>query len=259
MASNTKFRRQPMPSSRSVNPDIKSDAEKNMASQLKAVYTLERRLWEEAIGKTSSSSYRPHPKYDGKDVRCSIEDRKTKLVNVWLRVVQSLLPYDIHPVIYVRVIFRSLTGSSQAAPFPDQLDSQKWIKFFHENSALIKGTISSDFDRQCDYSKNALLRYQQSLGYDLKSAVYYLISDDQAPLSGLYRYCLAVSMLREPNKSLVDDVSLFQGVAKRLAETAALQYTCFPGEYDAEWKNFIPPDFSRNARRIYSGMLSRCV
>ncbi len=66
-------------------------------------------------------------------------------------------------------------------------------------------------------------------------------------------------MLREPNKSLVDDVSLFQGVAKRLAETAALQYTCFPGEYDAEWKNFIPPEFSRNARRIYSGMLSRCV
>ena len=123
----------------------------------------------------------------------------------------------------------------------------------------IAGNIDADLNRQCEYSKNALLRYQQVLGYDLKSAMYYLLSDGTAPLSALYRYCLAISMLREPNVSLVDDVSLFQRVTKRLEESAVLQYTCFPGEYDSRWNDFIPAKFSQDARRIYSGMLSRCV
>ncbi len=259
MNKQAKFRKQLVPSSRAVNPDVELEAQEKMAQQVKAVYTLERRLWEENIGKSTKSNYKPHPKYEGKEVTFSIEDRKTKSSNEWLKAVKVLLPNDIHPVIYVRVIFRSLRGGSQAPPYPGQLVNQNWIKFFHEKSTAIKEDVHADFTRQCDYSKNTLLRYQQSLGYDLKSAMYYLINDEQAPLSGLYRYCLAVSMLREPNKSLVDDVSLFQGVAKRHLKTAALQYTCFPGEYDSAWKNFIPEEFSKSARQIYSGMISRCV
>ena len=259
MSKQANFRRQLMPSSRAVNPDVELEAHNKMAEQVKAVYTLERRLWEENIGKSKKSNYKPHPKYEGKEVKFSIEDRKAKLVNEWLNVVEVLLPNDIHPVIYVRVIFRSLRGGSQAPPYPNQLVNQKWVKFFHEKSTAIKEGVDADFQRQCDYSKNTLLRYQRSLGYDLKSAMYYLISDEQAPISGLYRYCLAVSMLREPNKSLVDDVSLFKSVAKRHLKTAALQYTCFPGEYDTVWKSFIPKKFSRSARQIYSGMISRCV
>ena len=253
------YRKQPMPTGCSTNPDQKKNQDALLARQIKAAYTLERRLWEERIGKTKRSNYTPHPKYEGKEVRATIEDRKQASKNVWLSVVQTLLPASIHPVVYVRVIVRALEGGSQAPPFPNNLVDEKWLKFFHRQSSEIAGNIDADLNRQCEYSKNALLRYQQVLGYDLKSAMYYLLSDGTAPLSALYRYCLAISMLRAPNVSLVDDVSLFQRVAKRLEESAVLQYTCFPGEYDSRWNDFIPAKFSQDARRIYSGMLSRCV
>jgi hypothetical protein len=75
----------------------------------------------------------------------------------------------------------------------------------------------------------------------------------------LYRYCLAVSMLREPNVSKIDNASLFTRVAKRIEREAVLQYTCFPGEYGEVWEEFLPPNFSEDAERIYGGMLLVCL
>jgi len=261
MLTMTKYRRQPVPGNRAT--PIKDAAsgsaeERDMCEQLKTTYTLERRLFEARLGKSMKHPYLPHPRYEGKVTEVTIEDKKRRIKNTWLDIVKVLRPAHVHPCLYVRVIFRGIAGTVMSAPYPDQLVSKKWLKFFHEQSELLIEEIPKEFERQCKFSRSYLLRYQQSLGYDLQSAVYYLLTDKLAPLTSLYRYCLAVSMLREPNISKIDNKSLFTRVASRIEREAVIQYTCFSREYDERWGDFLPSNFAEDADRIYCDMLSVC-
>ena len=261
MLTMTRYRKQPMPGDRAVPiVDTASGSvdERDLCSQLKITYTLERRLYEERLGKSQNRLYSPHPRYEGKVSEVTIEDSKRRVKNTWLDIVRVLSSAHVHPCLYVRVIFRGLVGTAMAPPYPDQLVSKRWLKFFHEQSKLLIGEIPHQFERQCKFSRSYLLRYQQALGYDFQSAVYYLLTDKLAPLTSLYRYCLAVSMLREPNLSKIDNESLFSQVANRIEREAVIQYTCFSREYEKQWGNFLPTNFSAEAERIYRGMLSVC-
>lgn len=259
----TSYRKQPMPGVGAIpirDASSGSAEERELCEQLKTTYTLERRLYEAKLGKTDKRLYSAHPRYEGKvtdDV--TVEDRRRKVKNTWLSIVQTLRPSRVHPCLYVRVIFRGIAGTVMAPPYPDQLTSKKWMKFFHEQSKTLVAELPEEFRRQCKFSRSYLLRYQQALGYDFQSAVYYLLTDKLAPLSSLYRYCMAVSMLREPNASKVQNVQLFIRVAKRIEREAVIQYTCFPGEYGEAWGDLLPPDFKEEAERIYDGMLSVCL
>ena len=256
------YRKQPTPGARAVPiEDVASGsaAERDLCEQLKATYTLERRLYEAKLGKVNKRPYSPHPRYEGKVTEVTIEDRRGKVKNTWLDIVRVLYPSQIHPCLYVRVIFRGIAGTVMSPPYPDQLVSKKWLKFFREQSELLATEIPSQFERQCKFSRSYLLRYQQALGYDFQSAVYYLLTDKLAPLSSLYRYCLATSMLREPNLSKIENSALFTRVANRNESEAVIQYTCFSSDYDSCWGEFLPTAFSKEAERIYRGMLSVCI
>ena len=261
MLTMTRYRKQPMPGERAVPiEDAASGSadERDLCSQLKTTYTLERRLYEERLGKPQNRLYSPHPRYEGKVTEVTIEDRKRRVKNTWLDITRVLSSAHVHPCLYVRVIFRGLVGTVMAPPYPDQLVSKRWLKFFHEQSALLIEEIPHQLERQCKFSRSYLLRYQQALGYDFQSAVYYLLTDKLAPLTSLYRYCLAVSMLREPNLSKIDNELLFSQVANRIEREAVIQYTCFSREYEKQWGDFLPTNFSEEAERIYRGMLSVC-
>ena len=257
------YRKQPMPGDGAAPiKDVSSGSaeERDLCQQLKTTYTLERRLYEARLGKSDKRPYRAHPRYDGKVIDgVTVEDSKRRIKNTWLSIVQTLRPSRVHPCLYVRVIFQGIAGTVMAPPYPDQLVSKKWMKFFHEQSENLVGTLPEDFRRQCKFSRSYLLRYQQALGYDFQSAVYYLLTDKLAPLSPLYRYCMAVSMLREPNAAKIQNVPLFTRVAKRIEREAVIQYTCFPCEYGEVWEDFLPANFSEDAERIYDGMLSVCM
>ena len=261
MLTMTKYRKQPMPGKRSTpikDGPSGSAEERDLCEQLKTTYTLERRLYEAKLGKSGEHLYSPHPRYEGKVTEVTIEDNRRKVKNTWLDIVKKLSSAHIHPCLYVRVIFQGIAGSVMAPPYPDQLISKKWMRFFHEQSESLVAEIPEQFHRQCKFSRSYLLRYQQALGYDFQSAVYYLLTDQLAPLTPLYRYCLAVSMLREPNRVKIDNESLFTQVATRIEREAVIQYTCFPREYDEEWGDFLPANFLVAAERIYRGMLSVC-
>jgi len=263
MLTMTTYRKQPTPGGGATpirDMSSGSTEERDLCEQLKTTYTLERRLYEAKLGKADKQPYSPHPRYEGKVVGgVSVEDTKRKIKNTWLSIVQTLRPSRVHPCLYVRVIFRGIAGTVMAPPYPDQLISKKWMKFFHEQSKNIVEELPEEFRRQCKFSRSYLLRYQQALGYDFQSAVYYLLTDKLAPLSFLYRYCMAISMLREPDASKIQNASLFTRVANRIEREAVIQYTCFPGEYGEVWEDFLPANFSEDAERIYDGMLSVCM
>jgi len=259
MLTMTKYRKQPVPGKRAtpIEDAVSGNAEeRDLCEQLKTTYTLERRLFEARLGKSAKHPYSPHPRYEGKVTEVTIEDRKQRVKHTWLDIVTTLRSAHVHPCLYVRVIFRGIAGTVMAPPYPDQLVSKKWLKFFHEQSKLLVAEIPGQFKRQCKFSRSYLLRYQQALGYDFQSAVYYLLTDKLAPLTSLYRYCLAVSMLRDPNRSKIDNESLFTQVATRIEREAVIQYTCFSRTYDEEWGEFLPPTFAAEAERICRGMLS---
>jgi hypothetical protein len=145
-----------------------------------------------------------------------------------------------------------------APPYPHQLLTKKWKKFFHKESARLIDEIAAGFSRQSNFSASYLLRSQRILGYDLQQSVYYLLTDRLAPLTPLYRYGLAKSMLREPNLSKIDRPELFEGVASRTERQAIIQYTQFGAQYEEHWKLVLPDGFRKMAERVYGGLLTVC-
>jgi len=255
-------RKQPMPGmeSKSVrSSDELTVAEERLYDDLKQTYTLERRLLDERCGRNRGRPYSPSPRYDGEDTRATIEDINRKPVNTWLKIVRELWPANVHPCIYVRTIFRGIGATAMAPPYPHQLLSKKWKKFFHAESARLVEEIPEGFSRQSAFSASYLLRGQRILGYDLQQSVYYLLTDRLAPLTPLYRYGLAKSMLREPNLSKIDRPELFEGVAARTERQAVIQYTQFSAQYAEHWKLILPDGFRQTAERIYGGLLSVCL
>ena len=254
-------RKQPMPGteSRAVRESNElTVAEDRLCADLKKTYTLERRLLDERCGRNRGRPYSPSPRYDGEDTRTTIEDINRKPENTWLKIVRELWPANIHPCIYVRTIFRGIGGTAMAPPYPHQLLSKKWKKFFHAESVRLVEEIPEGFSRQSDFSASYLLRSQRILGYDLQQSVYYLLTDRLAPLTPLYRYGLAKSMLREPNLSKIDRPELFEGVASRTEKQAVIQYTQFSAQYEEYWKLILPDGFRKTAEQVYGGLLSVC-
>lgn len=251
-------RKQPMPGmeSKSVRSSNEATmAEEKLCADLKQTFTLERRLLDERCGRNRGPLYSPSPRYDGKDTRATIEDICRDPENTWLKVVRELWPARVHPCIYVRTIFRGIGGTTMAPPYPHQLLSKKWKKFFHAESARLIEEIPQGFSRQSEFSASYLLRSQRILGYDLQQSVYYLLTDRLAPLTPLYRYGLAKSMLREPNLSKIGRPELFEGVASRTERQAVIQYTQFSAQYEEHWKLILPDGFRKMAERIYGGLL----
>jgi len=256
------YRKQPSPSSssRSVRSDDEPTIEEEkLAEEVKTTYTLERRLLDERCGRARKRPYTPSPRYDGEDMRVTIEDIKRKPCNSWLSIVRELWPASIHPCIYVRTIFRAIGVSSKAPPYPDQILASKWKKLFHEASSRMLEEIPSRFFSQSDFSTSYLLRGQRILGYNLQQAVYYLLTDRLAPLTPLYRYGLATSMLREPNLSKIDRPELFEGIAGRTERAAIIQYTQASAQYIEHWSPILPDGFREMAERVYGGMLMVCL
>ena len=256
------FRKQPMPGgkSRVVRPaDGPTVEQENMCEELKRTYTVERRLLDERFGRNKGKPYKPSPRYDGKDTRKTIEDNKQKLENTWLKIVRELLPARIHPCVYVRTIFRGITGTSMSPPYPHQLLSSKWKQFFHSESKRVLEKIPESFSTQNAFSASYLLRSQRILGYNVQDSVYYLLTDRLAPLTPLYRYGLAMSMLREPNLSKVDSPALFERVASRVERSAVVQYTQFSSQYDKHWAEILPDGFREKAAGVYGGLLKVCL
>jgi hypothetical protein len=234
-------------------------AQEKLCEELKRTYTVERRLLDERLGRNKGRPYSPSPRYAGEDTRQTIEDNKHKIENTWLKVVRELWPARIHPCIYVRTIFRGITGTTVAAPYPHQLLQKKWKKFFHKESERILESIPETFSRQSEFSTSYLLRSQRILGYNLQESVYYLLTDRLASLTPLYRYGLAMSMLREPNLSKIDRPELFQRTAGRLERSAVVQYTQFASQYDKYWGAILPDGFREKAASIYGGLLRVCL
>jgi hypothetical protein len=86
---------------------------------------------------------------------------------------------------------------------------------------------------------------EQSLGSEAVEAWREVLLDYSLPLSALFRYCLAKSLVREGNER-------FESVAEEFRVAAALQYLRNPRSYDEIWgPDWIPDDFTQQARKVY--------
>jgi hypothetical protein len=222
----------------------------------KQTYVLERTVLDR-FRDAQASAYRPSSRLDGEDYIDSPEVKKPK--NEWKRAYDKVteLKLQLTPAQFVRIVFRLLRGSSEAAPMITQLATPKWSERVSAYLKTLEITLREDFlaESQRVTSK---IRFEQKVGScSLPLAVYCALVDTRADLSALFKFCMATTTIAAVRENNENDkyCKALEDLAKNLQLLAAMEYTLFPKQYDSVWGKMIPNDFRVAAPKIVANAL----
>jgi hypothetical protein len=150
--------------------------------------------------------------------------------SVWLKIARFCMDNNLEPFQLIRAMFYDALPA--LPPRPNQAHGnyalEKYRHFTSPGTYLeIKNLYTSKFETQKQYvTSNVFSRIKYS-GRDEITAWKLAITEKGAPLSPLFRYCVAI------NQGWTDIASMY-------AEKARVQYLYSPKLYDAVWQEWIP-------------------
>lgn len=205
-----------------------------MAARIRTVYIEERRKTER-MRTGYESHYNPGPHWDGGEVRLKSGQIK-KRQPTWPKVAEFMLHKGIDPETYIRQTFRLATAGGKV-PMPNHLTSDWLFQLFKEWWPHYSQEIKTAFEHQKEYARGMLASYADATEFTPTQRWGWLLLDERAPMTALFRYCLAVS----------ENLST---IARRYHEGAVQDYLRSPKEFDKHWGNWIPERLKQEALRI---------
>ena len=174
--------------------------------------------------------------------------------DVWLRLARTLINARIPPEAFIRGQFAA-PESAERVPRPDELLNPMSIDRYYQAIETMRVTVGTALS--CAAQKNARLVHkmcQAPYSKTPEQAWAAVLEDLDAPLSALFRYCMACKILvreklQDPQR-LQDLVDVFKTVAVR-------QYIFAPEAYDHAWAKFLPPNFAAEAEAYYQTHIAR--
>jgi hypothetical protein len=237
----SKYARKPR---RRFGVNLRQDVNKyhlKQAQRLKSAYIVERQTYETRRDNVESS-YRPSPKYDGGYRRADMDHPEGQVLdNIWLAVVRALTVKKIDPVEYVHKLFSALAGTKTAPPAPDRLTSERWMQVYREGEEINRVEVKLSLVLQQKLARQLVAEKVYSYGLSVNDAIRAVLLDEEAALSWLFRYCLAVNT-QDPK---------VRRLAKLFWVGAALQFIQAKEQYKLYWDKWIPPRFDKVAEHIY--------
>lgn len=188
------------------------------------------------------TNWKPGPTWNGGKVQRSGRTYSS----VWERTAKWIIRHKIPIAEYIYFIVWDYKPRSM--PLPGDLTSEKALLAFRKQRQGDPNTLREQHEtafssqkavlslRLAYYAEAREMDILQLTNEELQRAI---IEDPYLELSALFRYCLAYS------EDLHD-------LADRLFLPAVYQYTVESDHYDEVWKDWIPDEFRRKARRLDS-------
>lgn len=164
---------------------------------------------------------------------------------VWRPLARKVLQDCIDPESYIRSQFRTVPLTSRHPPAPNHMiGARAQAKYVAGLEAFVED-VRIAFGTQQEAARSEMA-FQQSLCGDKVEAWARVLEDDDAGMTALFRYCLALGIYQQ----LKDE--RFLAIAGSYQTTAGIQYCRHPDVYDKIWgKNWIPRGFRDKADLIY--------
>ena len=235
---------------RSGVQDVQDMPIERIAEILKGMYTRERRSYLTNVG-------RPQARDDAHDSEPCLADllnpqRPAKADGrraedrVWLDLAEQVQANDIDPAMFIRRQFDA-TEACDAPPWPNGLSLGRYEKGCEVARRQIASALRLNVNTAT--TEFALPPYEGDTKQDQWRSV---LMQMQQPLSPLFRYCLARSILEQTGDQQ------FADVMSEYRVVAALQYVRDADEYDRLWgPNLIPAGFREMAASIYEELYGR--
>lgn len=230
---------------------------------LRAVFTMERNVWQVVCEGGSAANYVPGKKWDGIPVSNSIEDKPS---NVTWQTINSrlldLLPADITPAAYVRLLFWALRGRrDMPPPSPVQLYAAKYVEIALSAKKHACRLIKISFISQVTSLRSGTIIRHRGQGLsELRSLYQTLISRDNGytPLFVHVMASTTTNSMRATDLKVGDTkyVELLDKLSDRTKIAAALEYTVFPEHYDTTWGAVLSPGLSATAGELVSKIVA---
>jgi len=164
------------------------------------------------------------------------------------RIVEGLIRDNIPIEIYVRAQFVALDGAEQP-PAINTLGSPEARKRYHtalrEMPDMVRIALAVAIRT---YAAEVNNRVYRTFPLTPEQAWASVLDNLQIALPALFRYCMALKIAAQRG---LNDVRVFTEIAERFYDAAVLQYILVPYAYDSAWRDFLPPDFARNAEARY--------
>lgn len=212
---------------------------REQATLFKQTYVLERRAFETARdGK--ASTYQPSRRWDGVTTYDADHPDGKTTKNVWQETCRVLLRKHIDPVDYLRRMF-SRHSRSKPVPNPDGLLSPECLRNYETGSQLDGIEIALSLRIQQQTARMYVQERATGYKWPTHQAVIDVVLDTDIELSYLFRHCLIANV----------DHPEVRKFSKLYEVEAAMQYMRAKRFYDESWSQWLPPNFSQTATRIY--------
>lgn len=226
-----------------------TDGEERTAYTLKHTFLVERRKFQDSkrlepsVGEVKcnidlkpkmSAGSDEHPEETAK----SVESKDM----IWLTIARKVIARRMDPGLFVRRYFASLHSDSKS-PRASMMNSDTVFNNYDRGREASNQIIRVAFRIQTETAETEMCLAQQ---HEPKLTAWEsVLTDDDIPISSLFRYCLALKIALE-NKS-----RRFKDVAEQYARLAALQYIEDPDVYDEVWGEWIPAGFRESSDVVY--------
>lgn len=165
--------------------------------------------------------------------------------NFWLELAQAVLTKRLDPRMFIRRQFMLL---SRTAPSPakEKLVGKRAFANYEAGKEMSRKGIAVAFRTQKDTARSEIVN-EQDEDCDVIEASVEVLWDFELSLSALFRYCLALQLLKQYKDSQ------FQELADSFRVVAALQYVEDPEAYDIVWgRKWLPVGFRSEAATVYN-------
>ena len=208
--------------------------------RIREIYVRERRLFEQRIS-GRPSHFHSGPQWDGGRGKSGRTYKP-----VWPRIARFLLEHRFDPEVFVRRQFQLHSGEYVIKP--NQLYGEVALDRYYEMARVSRDEIVAALRGQQNALVRAVRQFQDMAMLEgeefppstIRASV---LLEESAPLSALYRYCMARSEgLKE--------------IARVYRAAAVMQYMRDAALYDEIWGAKIPEGFKTYAREKYDKMLA---
>jgi hypothetical protein len=163
----------------------------------------------------------------------------------WLGLARKVLARRFDPSMFIRRQFMVLNRALRPPP-KKKLTGAKAFSNYEAGKEASRGQISTALTIQRDTARTEIILGQDA-DCDVVEAAVEVLWDMELSLSPLFRYCLALQLLKEHRDNQ------FQEVADAFHTVAALQYMEDPEAYDTVWgSKWLPTGFRSEAALAYS-------
>jgi hypothetical protein len=232
-------------------------------SKFKSTYVMERNVLQRLLNPEADKDYRPSSRLSGDTTGLSIED--TVPINAWESSyveLRKLLPADLSPTQYVRVVFWLLRAKTLTVPDPKQLKNVQYLTavldFWNNRDSLLE----VNFCVQCRRMSTDMTVFTRGYGWSRLRSIYRVLSDAQNGLTTLFRYSLArttIGSVRVQDMEVGDTkyIRLIDKHASSNQILASLDYSVFPEVYDRVWAGTLPESIRGDSERAVAAAVRR--